>query len=119
MRENSKEDLLSEIHESEHKHGSLESSANSKEGSEDVKKNNNHPKMSNTSDQHRGHSHAEKEFDSTTKIASLAWMVIVGDGFHNLADGLAVGAAFSASFTNGISTAIAVFCHELPHELGM
>ncbi|XP_046862533.1 metal cation symporter ZIP14-like [Xenia sp. Carnegie-2017] len=118
LRENSKEDLLSEIHESEHKHGSLESSANSKECSEDVKQNNNHPKMSNTSDQHRGHSHAEKEFDSTTKIASLAWMVIVGDGFHNLADGLAVGAAFSASFTNGISTAIAVFCHELPHELG-
>lgn len=28
------------------------------------------------------------------------------------------GAAFSAGLTGGISTSIAVFCHELPHELG-
>ena len=24
-------------------------------------------------------------------VASVAWMVIVGDGFHNFADGLAIG----------------------------
>lgn len=28
------------------------------------------------------------------------------------------GAAFSANLTGGISTSVAVFCHELPHELG-
>ncbi|KAK1903027.1 Zinc transporter ZIP10 [Dissostichus eleginoides] len=51
-------------------------------------------------------------------IASIAWMVIMGDGMHNFSDGLAIGAAFSANLTGGISTSVAVFCHELPHELG-
>lgn len=66
---------------------------------------------------HRHHHHSHN-IDKSTSIATVAWMVIVGDGFHNFSDGLAVGAAFSASLTSGLTTAIAVFCHELPHELG-
>ncbi|XP_067385752.1 zinc transporter ZIP5 isoform X2 [Emydura macquarii macquarii] len=50
--------------------------------------------------------------------AGLAWMVILGDGIHNLVDGLAIGAAFSEGVSSGLSTTVAVFCHELPHELG-
>lgn len=68
---------------------------------------------------HHHHHHHSHKIDKTTSIATVAWMVIVGDGFHNFSDGLAVGAAFSASLTSGLTTAIAVFCHELPHELGM
>ena len=69
---------------------------------------------------HEGHHHHHHShnIDKSTSIATVAWMVIVGDGFHNFSDGLAVGAAFSASLTSGLTTAIAVFCHELPHELG-
>ena len=42
----------------------------------------------------------------------------MGDGVHNFTDGMAIGAAFATSITAGFSTSIAVFCHELPHELG-
>uniref|UniRef100_A0AAY5KIG1 Zinc transporter ZIP4 n=1 Tax=Esox lucius TaxID=8010 RepID=A0AAY5KIG1_ESOLU len=48
----------------------------------------------------------------------LPYMVTIGDAIHNFADGLAMGAAFSVSWKSGLATSLAVFCHELPHELG-
>ena len=35
-----------------------------------------------------GHNHSHEVPQS---VAAVAWMVIVGDGFHNFADGLAIG----------------------------
>jgi hypothetical protein len=37
---------------------------------------------------------------------------------HYFLSFLILGAAFANSLTGGLSTSIAVFCHELPHELG-
>jgi len=68
---------------------------------------------------HHGHSHAHTHIHSAPdSISSVAWMVLLGDGFHSFADGIAIGAAFSESVTSGFSTAIAVLCHELPHKVG-
>jgi len=53
-----------------------------------------------------------------SKIATVAWMIIFGDGIHNFVDGLSIGAAFSESILTGISVSIAVLCEEFPHELG-
>ena len=68
---------------------------------------------------HHGHSHAHSHIHSAPEnISSVAWMVIFGDGIHNLADGLAIGAAFADGYMSGFSTSVAVLCHELPHEIG-
>ncbi|VDN51675.1 unnamed protein product [Dracunculus medinensis] len=51
-------------------------------------------------------------------VASVAWLVIFGDGLHNFIDGLSIGAAFNENILSGLSVSIAILCEELPHELG-
>lgn len=65
------------------------------------------------------HGHSHGNFDVKSKsLSSIVWMVVLGDGLHNLTDGMTIGAAFSQNIAGGFSTTVAVFCHELPHELG-
>jgi zinc transporter ZupT len=65
------------------------------------------------------HTHHHGKHQHEDAAGSVAWMVIMGDGLHNLTDGLAIGASFSGDTVAGFATAIAVLCHELPHELGI
>ncbi len=47
-----------------------------------------------------------------------ATLILWGDGFHNLLDGVLIAAAFMTDTHLGIVTAIAVFAHEMPQEIG-
>lgn len=65
-----------------------------------------------------GHTSSELSSAEKKEVATVAWMIIFGDGLHNFIDGLTIGAAFTESILAGISICVAVFCEELPHELG-
>lgn len=50
--------------------------------------------------------------------AKPANLILIGDAFHNFVDGVAVAAAFLASPSLGVATAVAVIGHEIPQEIG-
>jgi len=49
---------------------------------------------------------------------SAATLILIGDGFHNLLDGVLIAAAFLNNFDLGVVTALAVITHEIPQEMG-
>jgi zinc and cadmium transporter len=48
----------------------------------------------------------------------LTYLILIGDGLHNLLGGLAVGAAFVVDVSLGITTWLMAAAHEIPQELG-
>ncbi|KAI9675890.1 MAG: hypothetical protein M1829_003127 [Trizodia sp. TS-e1964] len=46
------------------------------------------------------------------------YLNLIADFTHNITDGLAMSSSFYASPTIGATTAVAVFLHEVPHEVG-
>ncbi|HSJ47212.1 MAG TPA: ZIP family metal transporter [Gammaproteobacteria bacterium] len=65
-------------------------------------------------DEHQDHDH-EREHAQKEAIGT---MVLVGDGLHNLVDGVLIAAAFLTDFHLGVVTALAVASHEIPQEVG-
>ncbi|CAB1329968.1 unnamed protein product, partial [Coregonus sp. 'balchen'] len=60
--------------------------------------------QSETQPSEHGHGHSHSHGPPSKEqagIGSLVWMVVMGDGIHNLTDGLAIGAAFSQSLAGG------------------
>lgn len=45
-------------------------------------------------------------------------MNLIGDGIHNLIDGMLIGASFCISTSIGVTTSLAVILHEIPQEIG-
>ena len=49
---------------------------------------------------------------------SLGFMNLLGDGIHNLLDGMIIAGAYLVSFPAGVATTLAVIFHEIPQEIG-
>jgi zinc and cadmium transporter len=56
----------------------------------------------------------------TTKMHPhpFAYVNLVGDGVHNLIDGMIIAASFVIDINVGIATTLAVILHEIPQEIG-
>ena len=52
------------------------------------------------------------------RARASATLILWGDAFHNTLDGVLIAAAFMIDAHLGIVTAIAVFTHEIPQEVG-
>ena len=49
---------------------------------------------------------------------SFAYINLIGDGVHNMIDGIIIGGAYLTSTSLGVATTIAVCLHEIPQEMG-
>lgn len=49
----------------------------------------------------------------------FSYMMLIGDGIHNLVDGIIIAASFLVDIRLGIITTIMVLIHELPQQLGL
>lgn len=48
----------------------------------------------------------------------VVFMNLVGDGLHNLLDGIVIAASYAVSIPIGLATTVAVVLHEIPQEMG-
>ncbi|PCH04670.1 Zinc/iron permease [Penicillium occitanis (nom. inval.)] len=67
----------------------------------------------------KGKAEAEEKKDEINPSAKLGgYLNLIADFTHNITDGLALSSSFYASPTIGATTTVAVFFHEIPHEVG-
>jgi zinc and cadmium transporter len=62
--------------------------------------------------------HCHGHFIHSDHTHPFALMSLIGDGLHNLIDGIIIAAAYLVSIPTGIATTIAVALHEIPQEFG-
>lgn len=51
-------------------------------------------------------------------LHSFGWMNLIGDGLHNLIDGMLIASAWIVGPEAGLATTVAVALHEIPQEFG-
>lgn len=64
------------------------------------------------------HHHLGNHSHEHGRDRASAMLILIGDGFHNVLDGVLIAAAFMTDIHLGVVTAIAVCAHEIPQEVG-
>ncbi len=67
---------------------------------------------------HWFHHHEEFSDSHNKESKSTLSLIIIGDTMHNFIDGIIIAATFMVNAPLGIATALAVFAHEVPQEIG-
>jgi zinc and cadmium transporter len=67
---------------------------------------------------HEGDTHHHAHGHDAHEARRGGWPVLIGDAFHNFADGVLIAAAFLADAQLGVAATLAVMAHEIPHEVG-
>jgi zinc and cadmium transporter len=62
--------------------------------------------------------HDEPGHDHGHDHGRTGYMIVVGDSFHNVTDGVIIASAFLADQRLGVVTALAIIAHEIPQEIG-
>ena len=52
------------------------------------------------------------------KVHPISYLILIGDGVHNVVDGLVIASTFLVNIDLGIITTIMIIAHEVPQELG-
>jgi len=77
-----------------------------------------HPEPHDSNDHHGTHAHNHSHAHDARRDKASAMLILIGDGFHNVLDGVLIAAAFMTDVHLGVVTAIAVCAHEIPQEVG-
>lgn len=71
-----------------------------------------------------GHSHgkvsedAQQQAEKQLRFKKFAVISMLGDFVHNFTDGLSIGVSYMVDYKMGLVTTMAMFFHEIPHEVG-
>jgi len=67
---------------------------------------------------HWHHHHGQNHEEHSCNKKPLSYLILFGDGVHNLIDGLVIAASFLVNPLTGWITTVAVALHEIPQEIG-
>lgn len=67
---------------------------------------------------HEGDAHQHSHGHDAHEAGRGGMPILIGDAFHNFADGVLIASAFMADVRLGWIATLAVMAHEIPHEVG-